>query len=284
MTVAVLSPRECQRTSSLSEWLGASDKIAWPSIVGQLRSSLQAYGIDIVQPLCLSWYNEIVPESSGARISPRGASGNQTLVVLIGNSKNLWPSFLAACCQETGLLTDADPLDTYVEQGIRCATQTVPGHECRLFWSHLPSHELSGSKYVAIQRMAHAAGVAVLEQNSHLCVHPKYGPWIALRCALVFDGVRYTEPQTVPRMNPLSVSTQQYIQMAMRTALRKPSLNLEDAETSPKPCNAWLKWVAVRDAICPCHPWRYCEQQLEYHYTKDKSVLESAEARHCQQC
>lgn len=207
--------------------------------------------------------------------------------------------------------------------------------------------------------MAHAAGVAVLEQNSHLCVHPKYGPWIALRCALVFDGVRYTEPQTVPRMNPLSVSTQQYIQMAMRTALRKPSLNLEDAgqaghgpvcvlhgacmyqrdkanylhdlhsvtallaghcpsdilqpavemrvmhieyalslsgmngpkhlagcfaETSPKPCNAWLKWVAVRDAICPCHPWRYCEQQLEYHYTKDKSVLESAEARHCQQC
>lgn len=54
-------------------------------------------------------------------------AGNQTLVVLIGNSKNLWPSFLAACCQETGLLTDADPLDTYVEQGIRCATQTVPG-------------------------------------------------------------------------------------------------------------------------------------------------------------
>ena len=55
------------------------------------------------------------------------------------------------------------------------------------------------------------------------------------------------------------------------------------AESSPKPGNTWLKWVAVRDAICPCHPWRYCEQQLEYHYTKDKSVLESAVAKRCHQ-
>ena len=77
--------------------------------------------------------------------------------------------------------------------------------------------------------MAQAAGLAQLEQNSHLCVHPKFGPWIALRCALVFDDVPYTEPQGAPRMKPLSFSTQQYIQMAMRSALRRPSVNLEDA-------------------------------------------------------
>ena len=77
--------------------------------------------------------------------------------------------------------------------------------------------------------MAQAAGLAQLEENSHLCVHPKFGPWVALRCALVFDDVLYTEPQAVPRIKPLSFSTQQYIQMAMRSALRKPSVNLEDA-------------------------------------------------------
>ena len=77
--------------------------------------------------------------------------------------------------------------------------------------------------------MAHAAGLAHLEENSHLCMHTKFGAWIALRCALVFDGVPYTDPQAVPRTNPLSLSTQQYIQMAMRSALRKPSLNLENA-------------------------------------------------------
>lgn len=93
----------------------------------------------------------------------------------------------------------------------------------------MPSDELAGNKYIAIQRMAQAAGLAQLEENSHLCVHPKFGPWIALRCALVFDNVLYTEPQAVPHFKPLSVSTQQYIQMAMRSALRKPSINLEDA-------------------------------------------------------
>lgn len=51
------------------------------------------------------------------------------------------------------------------------------------------------------------------------------------------------------------------------------------AETLLKPSNTWLKWVTVRDAICPCHPWRYCMQQLEYHYTKDKGVLQSAMAQ-----
>lgn len=77
--------------------------------------------------------------------------------------------------------------------------------------------------------MAQAAGLAHLEENSHLCVHPKFGPWIALRCALVFDNVPYPEPQAVLHMKPLSISTQQYIQMAMRSALRKPSVSFDNA-------------------------------------------------------
>lgn len=77
--------------------------------------------------------------------------------------------------------------------------------------------------------MAQAAGVAYLDQNSHLCLHPKFGPWIALRCALVFDGVRYDGPQKASLVNPLSSSTQQYVQMAMKCAHREPSMNLEDA-------------------------------------------------------
>ena len=44
-------------------------------------------------------------------------------------------------------------------------------------------------------------------------------------------------------------------------------------------CNQWKKWVAVREALCPCHPWRYCEDQLEYHYTKRAQVLERSVAR-----
>ena len=30
----------------------------------------------------------------------------------------------------------------------------------------------------------------------------------------------------------------------------------------------WHKWVAVRDAHCAGHPWRYSKHQLAYHYTQ----------------
>ena len=38
----------------------------------------------------------------------------------------------------------------------------------------------------------------------------------------------------------------------------------------------WRQWVAVRDAPCPGHPWRYSDAQLRYHYTGDRSALLAA--------
>ncbi|MGH8586497.1 MAG: hypothetical protein ACREWE_10055 [Gammaproteobacteria bacterium] len=39
---------------------------------------------------------------------------------------------------------------------------------------------------VAMQRLAHLSGLAYLSP-SHLNVHATYGPWIALRAAVVID-------------------------------------------------------------------------------------------------
>lgn len=36
-----------------------------------------------------------------------------------------------------------------------------------------------------------AIGLAHLDAASHLCLHPKYGPWFSLRALLVFDGVPF---------------------------------------------------------------------------------------------
>lgn len=77
--------------------------------------------------------------------------------------------------------------------------------------------------------MAHAAGIVYMDEISHLCLHPKFGPWIGLRCALVFDDVKYTGPQKAPLANWLCPSTQQYIQMAMKCAQRELSAGLDDA-------------------------------------------------------
>ena len=38
----------------------------------------------------------------------------------------------------------------------------------------------------------------------------------------------------------------------------------------------WQRWVAVRDAPCPGHPWRYCPAMLQYHYTGDCACLQGS--------
>ena len=66
--------------------------------VNVLARSLNKCGLDVVAPLALSWYNDAIPEE--LRLSVRQSSGAVTaddcLVVIVGNSRQLWPLFLAA--------------------------------------------------------------------------------------------------------------------------------------------------------------------------------------------
>ena len=62
----------------------------------------------------------------------------------------------------------------------------------RIFFGHDEAADGEGSRFVAMQRAASAAGLAYLDVGSHLCLHPKFGPWFALRATLVFDAVEYT--------------------------------------------------------------------------------------------
>jgi hypothetical protein len=40
--------------------------------------------------------------------------------------------------------------------------------------------------------------------------------------------------------------------------------------------NAWRQMVAIRDALSPNHVWRYTEDQMRYHYTHDKEIIDRA--------
>ena len=44
---------------------------------------------------------------------------------------------------------------------------------------------------MAMQRLAHTIGFAYYDTTSHLCLHPKLGPWFSMRAVLVFDGLSY---------------------------------------------------------------------------------------------
>lgn len=67
---------------------------------------------------------------------------------------------------------------------------------CRIYWSHAPSDDLVGGPgFLPLQRLADCIGLAYLDPISHLCLHPKFGPWLSMRAVLVFDGVTYTGAQ-----------------------------------------------------------------------------------------
>ena len=101
-----------------------------------------------------------------------------------------------------------------------------PPAPCRLtyrcFWSHTELDGLSSGRRAPYQQLAHAIGLAHLDESTNLCLHPKYGAWWALRCLVVFDGVEWNGARKPVLPNPLHSSTQQLIKMTMRVA-RQPS-------------------------------------------------------------
>jgi methylmalonic aciduria homocystinuria type C protein len=112
---------------------------------------------------------------------------------------------------------------------------------------------------VAIQRLAHVAGLAWLSP-SHLCVHPDFGPWIALRAAIVLDLAAPTRP--VPLDPPCDCAS-------ACLPLLDAALAAGEA-TSAGVVEHWHRWVAMRDACPVGRAHRYSDEQIAYHYAGER--------------
>lgn len=162
--------------------------------------------------------------------------------VLIGNTRALWEKFVAARRE------DPDPLDAYVMREVRAAFAGVP---CEIRWAHVVPAE------VAIQQAAVVAGLAWLSP-SHLCVHPEYGPWIALRAVVVLDE---PAPPSRPRVAaPCDCARGCGPAFERACAAGVPGTTEELRER-------WKLWLAVRDACPVGQRHRYVNSQIAFHYT-----------------
>lgn len=234
-----------------------------------------------------------MPEELGCRIKAAGAAGGAALAILAGNSRALWPHFVTACARDPSLLGHTNPLYAYIHAAVESALTACCGGAARprVYWSHLPANDLEGGgKFVAMQRMAACAGLAFLDHAAHLSLHPVYGPWISLRCVILFDDLEYdVGPQPQPLPNPLDERAQLAVSAAMVAALHSSGLGTQGGEVEDageaKPSMAavresWQNWVVVRDAPYPDHPFRYYDDQIRYHYTSQRQVLEEAVLEH----
>jgi methylmalonic aciduria homocystinuria type C protein len=191
-------------------------------------------GLDLAAELATADYNAEVDE--GLRLPDFGRARARAIVV--GNTRALWPEFLAS---------GKRLLDDYVMEAVRAA---IGGARAEVRWAHdVPAT-------VAIQRAAAVAGLAYLAP-SHLCVHPVYGPWIALRAVIVLDE---DGPPRAPAIAPPCDCAR-----GCGPALER-ALAAGEPRSTEELRERWRLWLAVRDACPVGREHRYGDDQILFHY------------------
>ncbi len=178
------------------------------------------------------------------------------LALVIGNTRMLWTRLAEELRRDADLRRSRDPIEAYTETALSQLAAELPV-AVELRWAHTV-----GSRMVAIQRLAQIAGLAYLSP-ANLCVHPVYGPWIALRAAMVCDVAG--PPGPPPEMQSPCDACEHACAPAAAALASRPWRKLQ-----------WRRWLAVRDSCPHGSEHRYSESQLEYHYTKNRAALERA--------
>lgn len=223
-------------------------------LISQVSERLHPHGLDIVTAFDIAQYNDLI--AGHELLAPVSAFGRRrALGLLVGNTRALWLCFLEACRASEDLQVATDPLDTWIEGVLIDCVDHVPCKTRVRF-----SHDASDAR-VSMLHMTEASGIAHVGP-AHLGVHARYGPWFALRGVIIFDA----EPPEALRDSPDPCDG---CAAPCRAAL-DTAVSLTGGgriEESPE------AWIAVRDA-CPVGTgYRYSQDQLRYHYTKDRSVL-----------
>jgi methylmalonic aciduria homocystinuria type C protein len=260
----------------------AMENIDAVEVVETLARACAARGLDVVAACSAADYDAAAPETAriGAREDGRATS---PLVALIGNSKALWPAFADALARD-GTMT----LDEYCERVVRDAAadaiEVARGFKrrsgedlssrVRIFWAS----DVEEGKVIAIQRLAHVANCAWLDENTHQSIHPLHGPWCAFRAAVVFDDVEEPDEEDLqPKIEkcPVSDETLANAKAAFDVAIER--FNATDGKDPEQ----WRLWLAARDAMGggAFAKERYYEDQILWHYDVDREGVRKRLAR-----
>ena len=234
----------------------------------RLCSSLRSRGFDVLQPFSTVWYNQHAKPIPTLIDLPVKSDGSGLPALLVGNSKSLWPFFMEDIRAKEDI--SSDPLDRFVQAKVNEALEEVcvTRSEVEVFYSF----ETAPDRLIAFQRLADVCGVAYLEESIHLCLHPTFGPWFALRAIIVFKSASDASmdvPLQMPARVQIAVDPdeRQRGEMLLSKAI--------EAKQKKEP-DAWRIWVNMRDAFSNGKEHRYSDHQLQYHYTKNKDLLATA--------
>lgn len=226
------------------------------------RSLKQRVGCDLVQSFRVSTYNATIATSS-PKLKPLTTFGRKSpAALLVGHSRALWPCFIDFLEKNPSHLDRDHPLDRWSASEIESLVK-----------QHFPSvqndlrfvNEGHPDRIVAFQQLCHLSGLAYLNKDSYLCVHPTLGPWLAFRAVVVLDADMADEDAAALTSPPVKRNPCEDAKCAALHAEQlKVALRTQD----------WRDWLKVRQ-VCkvPRAEDAYSADQISYHYQPRLSFL-----------
>lgn len=222
------------------------------AIVSSWTEALRAHGFDLVQSFDACSYNRS-PRALGSDFRLPSFGQASALGLVVAHGAALWDVFVAAVRASETLRRSSAPLDQYTESVV-LELQRATSTPSAAFFSHRTD------PVIPIQRIAHVSGLAGLSP-SHMSVHPRLGPWLGLRAVVVFQ----TRSDPDSALSPPVYACE---------GCAAPCLGaLQRAQATP---DSWQAWLSVRESCPVGRDARYSERQIRYHYTKDRTLLNSS--------
>jgi len=239
-------------------------------LIEDLRAALCEKGLDIVEPLRLSAYNEVAPSHA---VSEHRA---EALALVVGNGRAIWQPFLdwlrqrlfaesaeAATIETLG----ANPVDEYVAACLLPALEAT-GTPYDVYWGQ----DLRPERMVVLQKAAQCTGAFAHDgRHSHLCYHATLGSWSSLRAMVIFDKI--DGPTEVAPCYAHLPSEEVLLQLEslMREALGIQTTSSPTDHLTPAAADAWVRFRAFAgQSHCAV---AFEKLHLRYLVTKDRRLL-----------
>jgi hypothetical protein len=150
-------------------------------MLNALEDALAAHGLNLVGATALRSYDALAPrEHALAGLLP----GAESAIVIGNGGPAFWNAFRAFCARHPELERRPDPLDAFTQLVVEEAVRPVVGG--------LPSRIVYPFRFpddpVSFVQLAECAGLG-RRSLLGLLVHPTFGPWIALRAAVLVPVV-----------------------------------------------------------------------------------------------
>jgi methylmalonic aciduria homocystinuria type C protein len=225
------------------------------AIVECISARCAEHGLDLSASCAAEDYDaEVAPEHRLPDVGRRRA-----LAIVIGNTRALWPHVRDAVAAG-----ESHSVDEHVARVVgRAVDEAVVKFAPQTRFEIRFAHE-APPRRIAIQRLAHVARLAYLAP-SHLCVHPTFGPWMALRAAIVIDVEGPSRLPQLQRPCDCASGCQPALQRAIAAGPPRDEKELRQR---------WELWLAVRDACPVGRAHRYSDEQIRYHYAGQHPALE----------